>query len=187
MQSILLTPPTLEPVTVADAKVAARLDGAHWDAIVADAIAGARQVAEHQTGLHFMEQIWRVELTDWPAADQVLRFYRPTAVAVSYWNGSTWAELDAAAFVAPAQDRGFVLASALGTSWPTLGEVAAGPRVRVDVTVGATDTAAVPPAAVSFIKAMVAVLASDPTLTALDAMGTKPTLPRLLDPIRLYG
>jgi hypothetical protein len=34
---------------------------------------------------------------------------------------------------------------------------------------------------------MVAVLVSDPTLTALDAMGNKPTMRGILDPIRLYG
>jgi uncharacterized phiE125 gp8 family phage protein len=187
MQSHLLTPPTAEPVSVSDAKLAARLDGSHWDAIVASAIAAARQVAEHQTGRQFMQQIWRVELEDWPAADQVLRFYRPTAVAVSYWDGAAFVALSASGFAWAAQDPGIVLAPALGTSWPTLGEVAVGHRVWVDVTVGATDPTAVPPAAASFVKAMVAVMASDPSLTAMDALASSAYLPRMLDPIRLYG
>lgn len=183
----LLTAPTLEPVTVADAKLAARLDGSHWDAIVGPAIAAARAVAEHQTGRHFMLQTWRVELTDWPSVDDELPFLRPSGVAVTYWNGSTWPTLSSGAYVWAAQDRGIALAPALGSSWPALGEVAIGPRVRIDVTLGATDPAQVPPAAQSFIKALVAVMAADPSLTAMDALASSAYLPRMLDPVRLYG
>ncbi|MEY5100388.1 MAG: hypothetical protein RJA36_3107, partial [Pseudomonadota bacterium] len=37
----LLTAPTLEPVTVSDAKFAARVDGSHWDVPIAGMIAAA--------------------------------------------------------------------------------------------------------------------------------------------------
>lgn len=182
----LLTAPTIEPVTIGDAKAAARLDGSHWDAIVSDAISAARSVAEHQTGRHFMAQTWRVELTDWPTVDQVLPFLRPSAVAVAYWTGSAWATLATNAYAWAAQDTGIALAPALGSSWPTLGSVAIGPRVRVDVTIGATDPAQVPAPAQSFIKALVAVMAADPSLTAMDALASSAYLPRMLDPVRLY-
>jgi uncharacterized phiE125 gp8 family phage protein len=183
---ILITPPTIEPVSVAEAKLAARLDGSHWDTIVAGAIAGAREVAEHQTGRKFMAQVIRLELVDWPTTADELPCYRPTAVAITYWNGSAWVALAGGAFAWAAQDPGFVMAPALGTSWPTLGEVAVGPRVRVDATVGATDAADVPAAATGFIKAMVAVIAADPTLTVTDALASSAYLPRMLDPLRLY-
>lgn len=183
----LLTAPTAEPVSVADAKLAARLDGSHWDAIVGAAIAAARAVAEHQTGRHFMQQTWRVELTDWPAADEVLPFLRPSVLKVTYWTGSAWPELATNAYAWAATDRGIALAPALNTSWPTLGDVAIGPRVRIDVTLGASDPAQVPAPAQAFIKALVAVMAADPSLTAMDALASSAYLPRMLDPVRLYG
>ena len=184
----LITPPVSEPVTVADAKAAARLDGSHWDGIVASAIAAARQVAEHQTGLRLMQQVWRLELQDWPAPDaNPTPMQAPTAVAVSYWStGNAWVSLSAPSYVWVAVDQGLQLVPALGTSWPALGEVAAGPRVRVDVTLGVTDQAAVPPCVVQFIKALVSVMAADPTLTATDAMASSAYLPRMLDPARTY-
>lgn len=183
---ILLTAPTLEPVTVADAKLAARLDGSHWDGIVAGAISAAREVAEHETGQRFMQQTWRAELVDWPAPTDLLPFLRPSAVAVSYWNGSIWATLATNAYVWVPQGNHLALAPALGATWPELGAVALGPRVRIDATLGSATTATVPPAAVQFIKALVAVMAADPSLTAMDALGSSAYLPRMLDPVRLY-
>ena len=43
MTAYLLTAPTAEPVTLADAKAAARLDGTQWDTIVTAAIVAAQQ------------------------------------------------------------------------------------------------------------------------------------------------
>lgn len=184
---LLLTAPALEPVTVAEAKAAARLDGSHWDAIVADAIKAARVVAEHQTGQHVMQQTWRTELPEWPAADELLPYLRPTTVVVQYWStSSTWVTLSSGAYVVAPADPGIVLVPALNTSWPVLGDVAAGPRVRVDVTLGATDPAAAHPACRQFIKALVGLMVADPTLTAMDALASSAYLPRMLDPARLY-
>lgn len=185
----LLTAPTLEPVTVSDAKFAARVDGSHWDVPIAGMIAAARQVAEHETGQRLMLQTWRHELEDWPAADDLLPELRPSAVAVSYWSaGSAWASLAAEAYVwAPAGPAlwSIALAPAIGTSWPALGDVAIGPRVRIDVTSGSAGLTA-PPAAVQFIKALVALMVADPTLTAQDVLAANAYLRHMLDPIRIY-
>lgn len=183
----LLTPPVLEPVTVAEAKFAARLDGAHWDTPVAQYITAAREVAEHETGRRFIAQQWRLELEDWPLMTDKLPFFMATVVAVRYWTGAAWAPLTYGTHYAWAHAYpGIVLVPELNTSWPTLGEVAVGPRVRVDVTLGAADAAAVPATAKQFINAMVAVMAADPTLTAMDALASSAYLPRMLDSLRLY-
>jgi uncharacterized phiE125 gp8 family phage protein len=188
MRHTLLTPPTREPVTVADAKLAARLDGDHWDAIVAPAIAAARQVAEHQTGQRFMQQTWRTELAAWPTVADMLPYYTPTSVAVSYWaTTNEWVTLPPNQYVWAAINEGTALAPALGLDWPALGDVALGPRVRVDVTLGATAEEHVPPAAATFIKALVSVMVADPSLTAMAALDSSVYLPRILDPVRLYG
>lgn len=189
MNDYQLTPPAAEPVTVDEAKVSARLDGAHWDAIVTDAIKSAREVCEHETGRRLMSQAWRYELEDWPTTDSLLPELAPTAVAVSYWDGAQWQTLSTASYVWQPTGiaRSYIaLAPAIGATWPTLGDVALGPRVRIDVTVGAATPAAVPGVAKTFIKALVALLAADPSLTATEALAANVYLRHILDPIRLY-
>jgi uncharacterized phiE125 gp8 family phage protein len=150
LDQYLLAPPAAEPVTVAEARVDARLEeGDHWDAILSKKITDARAVAEHQTGRRFMEQTWRVELPDWPSSSDKLRYLRPTSVAVSYWDGTDWVALvDDTDYVWAPVGLGLCLAPVLGGSWPALGEVAVGARVRIDVKLGAVDAADVPPEAV---------------------------------------
>ena len=181
-----LTNPTTEPVTLAEAKLAARVDGSDWDAIITAAIVAARQVAEQETGRRFISQTWRIELTDWPAEADVFPVYRPTAVAVSYWNGSGWTTLTDATQVAwGIVQGGFSVVPPLAGAFPTLVDVAVGPRVRIDVTSGEATAATVPECAKTFIKALVTVMLHDPALTATDA--ANPLLRSLLDPLRTYA
>lgn len=193
MSSYLLTPPNAEPVSVDDAKAAARLVGSHWDAQVAAAIATARAVAEHETGRRFITQAWRHELTDWPATTSLLPEHAPTAVDVSYWAVSgEWLTLPEEGYVWVPTGPGrawIALAPPLAGSWPALGAVALGPRVRVDVTSGAANAAAAAaayPEACTFIKALVAVMIQDPTLTAGEHLAQHKYLRHILDPLRLY-
>jgi len=178
----LLTAPTAEPVTLDEAKLAARIGGSTaFDALVPGLIVAARQLAEQQTGRQLMAQTWRTELTDWPAADHVLHVHQATAAAVSYWNGSAWVTMAGGAFVAFALGNGTALAPALTTSWPTLGDIAGGPRVRIDLTAGATDAADVPECVKLYIKACVAYAIENPTDPAPPA-----GLAFLLDSARVY-
>lgn len=87
---ILLTAPTTEPVTLAEAKLAARVSGSSMDLLIPGLITAARELAEQETGAKFMQQTWRTELVDWPAATDVLAINQATAAAVSYWNGAAW-------------------------------------------------------------------------------------------------
>lgn len=187
----LLTQPTVEPVTLAEAKPALRLDDDRFDALLPGLISAARQLAEQETGRLFVAQTWRAELSDWPAADEPLHVYRPTAVAITYWNGSTWASLASNLYAYAADDigSGTVFAPALTTTWPTLGAIAIGPRVRIDLTAGlpADQADQVPAAVKAFITAVAGQLIQSPDLTATQAMQAHPLLSRLLDPWRLYA
>lgn len=186
MQSLILTPPTEEPVTLAEAKAAARISGTQFDTHIPGLITAARRVAEQETNRQFMEQVVRFELEDWPAADDVFKVYRPTSVAVQQWNGTTFVELDAAAFATANTRRGFVLVPALNSNWPTLPEVAAGPRVYVDATVGVADAADVDECVKLYIKAVVARWLRNPESATLQQLQPAPDLGSLLDPVRLY-
>ena len=183
----VLTPPTVEPVTLAEAKAAARISDTNFDAQLPGLIVAARQMAEQETGRQFMAQTWRAELLDWPASDDVLHVHQATAVAVSYWTGSAWASLAGSAFEFGPVDAGTALAPVTGTSWPTLGAKAIGPRVRVDLTAGATEATAVEECVKLYIKALVAWWVDNPSAMAAGNLQEAPFLRSLLDPVRLWS
>lgn len=183
-----LTPPAAEPVELDDAKTALRIDDDAYDALLPGLIASARQVAEQETGRKFVSQTWRTELADWPASTDEIAIYRPTEAAVSYWDGAAWVTLAANAYAFAPTARGTVLAPALNTSWPALGDIAIGPRVRIDLTAGvaSVDASTVPECVKHFIIALVGQMKDSPDLTALQATQASPLLARLLDSQRLY-
>lgn len=66
MQLELLTPPSGEPLSLADAKAFARIGSDHEDALITQLIAAARARIEAETGLALMSRSLRLTLTDWP-------------------------------------------------------------------------------------------------------------------------
>jgi len=68
MRLALLTPPALEPVTLAEAKAHARIETTADDALVTALIVAARQAAEQATGRALIHQAWRLTLDRWPGA-----------------------------------------------------------------------------------------------------------------------
>lgn len=186
MRSYTLTPPSFEPVTLAEAKLAARISGTAFDALLPGLITAARQLAEQHTERRFMQQVVRFELEEWPLASDVFALYRPESIAVSYWDGSAFVSLADGGAVAGIVDGGFVVVPALNTTWPDLGEVAAGARVRMDVTVGTTEAAEVEECVKLFIKALVGYWISNPEAANRVDQRPAPFLMSLLDPVRVY-
>ena len=179
----LLTAPTVEPVSVSDAKLALHIDDDRYDDVLPSKIAAAREEAEHEAGWRFVQQTWRIELKEWPAADFEIYIYRPTACAITYWDGSAWVSLSGSAFAfAPSIGSGnrTILAPALGTSWPSLGDIAAGARVRIDLTTGVApeDAATLPKCIREYMIDAIG-----------EALGSRPHneyRARKLDPVRVH-
>lgn len=80
MRSTLVAPPTVEPVSVAEAKVQAIIEHDEHDDMVSRLIMAARQEAEQITGRALITQTWRqrgssngsaVELRRWPVLEVV--------------------------------------------------------------------------------------------------------------------
>ena len=71
MTAVLVTPPAVEPVTLAEAKLNARVDGASEDQRILGLIRAARGYVEEATGRVLIEQAWRIYRDDWPAAGVV--------------------------------------------------------------------------------------------------------------------
>ena len=179
----LITPPDDEPVTLAEAKVAARIDGDAHDAILPALITAAREQAEQIAGCALVEQVRRYELRDWPASGVPLPEHGATAVAVSYWTGSAWQSVPGVQFGEVTGGTAIAHADA----WPALPDVPARPRVRVDITAGLA-AADVATCLRVYIMASVAHWIENPgALTASGKAASNPLFERLLDPLKVYG
>lgn len=62
MGLVLVTAPTIEPVTVAEAKEHCRISGTDEDTYVATLIAAARRVCETKAKQDFINRTWRLEM-----------------------------------------------------------------------------------------------------------------------------
>lgn len=175
--------PTVEPVSVAEFKLAARIDDTRFDAEIPGLLAAAREMAEHETGRYFCEQTLRVELPGWPSAGDVINVPEPTVAVASYWNGSAWATVPALQIVAYAEGDGTVVVPAVGAAWPDLGASAGGARVRIDITTGNANPATVPDAVKTYIKAVASLMLDNPSMNLEDASNLRS---RLLDRSRLW-
>lgn len=73
MGYVLVTPPALEPVTLAEAKLWCRVDGTDEDTLITSLIVAAREACEAETGLSFITQTWRADFSHFPCVGQALR------------------------------------------------------------------------------------------------------------------
>jgi uncharacterized phiE125 gp8 family phage protein len=101
MTAALITPPALEPVSLADAKAHLRVGDDADDALIGAAITAARIHVEAATRRVLIEQEWRIYRDDWPASRLVPIAIGPLisvdAVTV-YDAGGEPTELDADAY-----------------------------------------------------------------------------------------
>jgi uncharacterized phiE125 gp8 family phage protein len=190
MSSILLTPPAVEPVTLAEAKAYLRIDNDDDDAVISALIAGARSHVEAQTRRALITQTWRLVRDAWPGDGRVAVVPSPlrqiTAARVYRLDGSTQT-LDLQAFVANAAATPAII-SFLTWSLPVPGRPAAGIEIDVEVGYG-DDPADVPEPLRQAIKLLVAhwyenrgLIAVGQTLALLPA-----TVAALIAPYRLLS
>lgn len=81
MTYALVTPPSAEPITLAETKLHLRLDGSDEDTLVASLIRTAREHLERETGLCLISQSWRLYLDRWPG-DGVIRIMKSPCQAI---------------------------------------------------------------------------------------------------------
>lgn len=187
---ILPTPvqaPAVEPVTVDECKLDARIDGSEFDAALPGYIAAARLACEHEIGQRLITQTWRAIGEDWPACDEVIALLPAQSATVAWWDGAAWQTLDTALHQLEPCAGGVLLLPAYGATWPALG-ARTGHRVRVDVVVGFGPAPAdVPDNLKRWIRAHVASAVDQPAAMSDRPVTLLPHLAGLLDPHRIYA
>lgn len=175
-----VTPATVEPVTLAECKLALRIDDTASDADLQMLIQAARELAEHESGTYLAQQTVRLSLTEWQ--DTICVRGPVSNTAITYWNGAAWAAIDAGQYLTYLDGMAWFVEPL--SSWPTLAS-RPGPRVRIDLTVGYAP-ALVPACAKRFMLAHVAAW-----VATVEAVGQKleinPLHAGLLDPLRTYA
>jgi uncharacterized phiE125 gp8 family phage protein len=160
----LITPRTLQPVTLAEAKLHLRVDTSDDDALITALIIAATDDAEALMQRAVLPQTWKLTLDSFGGASSwaCIELQRPTVIAVTsvYYNQASdgvLTLLDPSAYqLAAASDYTARLLPAYGTYWPDLRDQAE--AVQVTFTAGYADAAAVPELIKAWIKLRVAAL-----------------------------
>ena len=136
MSAILLTPPAVEPVTLADAKQFLRVEHDDDDDVIAALIAAARVHVEAKTRRALISQTWRLTRDVWPAAGLLpilpVPLRQVTAIGV-YRDDGMLQMLDVDAFHINATSAPAILAFERG-ALPTPGRICGG--IEIDIEVG---------------------------------------------------
>jgi len=183
----LITPATLLPVTVAEAKLQARLDDDVLDTRVSAYITTATQMAEQITGRAIMPQTWELSLEEFPCEFELTRVPVVSVTSLKYldFNGvqqilsSDLYTLDAA------DDFGEACVEpAYGTSWPIA-------RCQSNAVVlrylaGYADAASVPQSIRDWIILMVSAMVDNPAIESNTQTYSLGFADRMLDRYRVY-
>lgn len=117
-----LSPPSAEPLSLADAKLHLRVDAdiTEDDGLIAALIVTARQQAEHRTGRSLVSQQWRYAIDTFPADSLELPLPKLQSVqSVSYLdNNGTRQTLAGSEYEVITDELVGRLVPAFGKSWP---------------------------------------------------------------------
>ncbi len=118
----LTTAPTVEPVTVTEAKQHLRIDDSFYEYetdLIAALIQTARELAEQHTRRAFITQTWTINLDGWPAGDEVVLPFSELISVTSvkhYDNDDT--ESTFTDYSVDTGDGGRIVLDS-GSTWPT--------------------------------------------------------------------
>jgi len=122
----IITPPAVEPVTVAEVTTWARIDNQASDSILSMLITAARRLAERRTGRALITQTWEQVLDAFPIDALRLGMMPIQSVTSLQYYDSSYAlqTVDSQNYVLDANTQPGWLLLALNAAWPTAGDVA---------------------------------------------------------------
>lgn len=159
----LITAPTAEPITLADAKLVCGVDAdiTKWDTLITALISAARDEAEQQLGRTIAGARWERVLDEFPADGGAIRLGWPrvaSIVSIIYVDPTGTAQtMPGTDYSLDADfEPGWVAPSATAGSWPSTMDTANAVRVQFDTAWG--EGAAVPESIKQYIRVRVATL-----------------------------
>lgn len=153
----LITAPTVEPVTLAEAKAVCKVDGTAEDTYITALISAAREQAEQELGRSLAAATWERVLDAFPESGIQLGWPHVTSIVSVIYVDTAGAQqtLDPGAYTLDADYLpGWALPSATNPAWPDTLDTANAVRVRFIT--GWAEGAAVPPSIKSWILVRVA-------------------------------
>lgn len=141
----LITPAAALAVSLDEAKLHLRVDGADEDTLITALITAAAETAEQITGRAIMPQTWELTLDAFPGAMELTRVPAASVTSVKYYDTTgTQITLPGAAYTLDnVDDFGLAyVAPAYGSEWPETREQINAVAVRY--VAGYADAAAVP-------------------------------------------
>ena len=187
MSSLLLTAPTVEPISLAEAKAYLRVEHAADDDVIAALIAAARIHIEAQTRRALISQSWRIALDHWPVDGRMPVRPAPlqSLTAARVYDADSVAQtIDLQAFVIDAGNATLAFAP---WALPQPGRIAAG--IELDVVCGYGDAASdVPEPLRLAVRQLVAHWYDNRGLAAVGAVTVLPSaVGALIAPYRLLS
>ncbi|MGB4064249.1 MAG: phage head-tail connector protein [Azonexus sp.] len=184
----LITAPSVEPVTLDEAKVHCRIDGAELDSLLNIIIPAARESAEHETGRALCTQT-RELVVDSFDSDLILHGAPIQSVTSVKYLDSAGNEqtLAGTEYLLDKDNEPGCVVLAYGKSWP---ETYAVPNaVRVRYVCGYGDASAVPKAIKQWMLLAIGTMAAQAeTMTVAQATALPDRFwHRLLDPYRVFS
>ncbi|MBK8772648.1 MAG: phage head-tail connector protein [Rhizobiales bacterium] len=156
----VVTAPTIEPVTLAEAKVDLRVDHTEDDTLITGLIVAARQEAEVLARRALINRTLEMALCGWPATAKIYLPYPPavSVTSVTYYDISNVLQtMTAADYMLISDIEPAIVALAYNKSWPSASLREVMPvRVRWVAGYGAT-AASVPDRYKVLIRSLVAV------------------------------
>jgi uncharacterized phiE125 gp8 family phage protein len=137
MAAIVIAPPAIEPVSLAEAKEHLRVDGPDEDSLVAALITAARLTVEHLAGLALMTQRWAVLLDIWPESQAIELPVAPLAsvdVVRVYDEADVASVIDQDLYFSDVASRPARLVRRNLQPWPAPGRIANG--IEIELTAG---------------------------------------------------
>jgi uncharacterized phiE125 gp8 family phage protein len=141
MPLILTSGPTVEPVSLAEAKAHCRVDGDAEDTLIASLILAARMHVERSLNVALVEQGWSLFLDRWPNAAQVKLPLAPVLglTAVRLYNADdTYVTLDPDLFLLDGAGQHPRLARRDAQAWPVPARNVNGIEIAFTAGYGAT-------------------------------------------------
>lgn len=138
----LITAPTTEPVTLADAKSHLRVSGTDDDALITALISAARQDAEHRLGRALITQTWELTLDAFTDTIELPLPVLASVTSIKYIDATgTEITLSSAAYTVDTDSEPGRVYPVYGTSWPGIRSQTNAVRIRYVAGAASVDAA----------------------------------------------